>query len=174
MRVLIWRQCWNWPAKSWTLRSIIGVPSRCAPTLSMLTSILLPCFKIWIACLKRSLMRNARSRCVRTVPARVTIWAIFYGPWAGVTMRSHNTRPLSGSIRTLSWRITIVAWRCAARQRLRKRGDISRARLRSSRIFWKPNWPCAWLSFRRFTKTHQKSSNGATPMRAGWPACARM
>src|SRR5258708_7437930 len=59
------------------------MPSRCAPILSMLTSILPPCFKIPTACLKRWPMPSARWRCVRTVPARVTILAISYERWAG-------------------------------------------------------------------------------------------
>ena len=46
---------------------------RCAHSFSRVAS------RHAIACLKRSPMRNVRSRCVRTAPARATISAIFYG-----------------------------------------------------------------------------------------------
>ena len=64
------------------------------------------------------------------------------------------SRRLSGSIRTLSWLITIAAWRCAARQGSRSSRARFRAGVRRScRIFGRPSWPCAWRSFRRSTKT---------------------
>ncbi len=139
----------------------------------MRTSIWPRCCKTWIACRKRWPMPSARWPCVRIVPARATILAMSCERWAGAMTLLRNTRPRSGSIRTPSWRITIAAWRCAARPGLRKRARISRGRLRSGRIFWKRSWRYAWPSFRPFTQTLPKSRNSAMPMRADWPGCAR-